>query len=151
MALNELSKNAFHKARHGIVRTLTPITLSPPQHYLHHLMAKYRNHYYPRHPQGGATVPRAVGTLVGAAHLTDIDDVQFGGVEDLLFESLWREVLVDARRPVGSVVGHQMTPEDGPVETLREVAVRLGEGGRGGESLERVFAENAMRLSVSSV
>ena len=92
-------------------------------------MAHYRHQQYAGQPHGGATVPRTVRTLIGAAHLTDIDDVQLGRVEDLLFESLRCKVLEDASRPVGCVVGHQMAPEDGPVETLREVTVRLRQSG----------------------
>ena len=64
--------------------------------------------------------------------MAHVDHVKLGGVEDLLLESLRREVFVDARRAVGRVVGHQVTPEDGPVETLREVTIRLGARGGGG-------------------
>ena len=42
-------------------------------------------------------VEGTVGTLVGAAHLTDTQDVQRGGVECLHVELLWSQWLYDHR------------------------------------------------------
>ena len=47
-------------------------------------------------PRGGMIVGRAVGTLVAAAHLTNVENVEFKRFDDRLVESLWCVVIVDA-------------------------------------------------------